>query len=399
MGKEKQRKLENILVYRWKAYNYTDVIENFKGLGYEVDAIFYSMDQYDEDEGMAELLRKTIRAKTYAFVFSMNYFPVISDVCQEMGIRYLCWTCDSPLIAMYHESVYNDVNRIFTFDKTNELEFRAMGVDRIFYLPLGVDVDRVTETLQRPVSSPAEFTNTVSFVGSLYEKNSYDRLEPKLTEFLQGYFAGVMEIQSRQYGRANIMEDALTEEVLEQLQELLELEKTDRSFSDVGLVFQITALGFKVAQIQRVRDLVMLSKRLPVSIYSNSNVFDLDTLEYKGGVDYWTEMPFVFHNSKVNLNFTIPNIKSGIPLRVWDVLGAGGFLLTNFQAELPMYFENGKHLLWFSSEEELEEKAAYYCDPRHESRRIAIAHAGYELVAKEHTYRKRLEKMLELAQD
>lgn len=394
------RKMKTILVYRWKAYNYVDVIAGFRSLGYDVDEIYHTMESYDEDEEMAEILHSSLRKKSYDFVFTMNYFPVISDVCQEEKIRYLCWTCDSPLISMYHQSVYNSVNRIFTFDKTNELEFRAMGVSGIHYLPLGVEVERLDRLLQQSRPGADErFLDEISFVGSLYERNSYDRLEGRLGEFLQGYFAAVMEIQSRQYGRGDVMEAALTEEVMEQLQEALKLEKSQRSFADIGLVFPVTSLGFKVAQIQRIRDLVMLSKYKKVSIYSNSNATDLMTLVYKGGVDYWTEMPFVFRDSRVNLNFTIPNIRSGIPLRVWDVLGAGGFLLTNFQAELPMYFENGKHLVWFSSEEELKEKALYYSDTRHERERQAIARAGYELVKKEHTYRKRIRQMLEMAEE
>lgn len=47
-------------------------------------------------------------------------------------------TCDNPLISMYHESVFHDCNYIFTFDKTNYLEFREMGVKHIWYLPLAV---------------------------------------------------------------------------------------------------------------------------------------------------------------------------------------------------------------------------------------------------------------------
>ena len=38
----------------------------------------------------------------------------------------------------------------------------------------------------------------------------------------------------------------------------------------------------------------------------------------------------MFANSKVNLNITLRNIKTGIPLRALDIMGAGGFLLTNY---------------------------------------------------------------------
>ena len=31
-----------------------------------------------------------------------------------MKLRYVCWTCDNPLIGMYDRSVFHDCNWIFT---------------------------------------------------------------------------------------------------------------------------------------------------------------------------------------------------------------------------------------------------------------------------------------------
>ena len=128
-------------------------------------------------------------------------------------------------------------------------------------------------------------------------------------------------------------------------------------------------------------------------MYSNSDVSDMLRIQYCGSVDYWSELPQVFRMSKINLNFTIPNIKSGLPLRIFDVLGAGGFLLTNYQAELPDYFEIGKDLACFESEAELVEKCSYYLT--HEEERQQIAKNGYEKVKNCCSYRKRLKFILE----
>ena len=57
---------------------------------------------------------------------------------------------DNPLISMYHESVFHACNYIFTFDKTNYLEFRGMGVKHIWYLPLAVDTERMDALLGAP---------------------------------------------------------------------------------------------------------------------------------------------------------------------------------------------------------------------------------------------------------
>jgi spore maturation protein CgeB len=91
---------------------------------------------------------------------------------------------------------------------------------------------------------------------------------------------------------------------------------------------------------------------------------------------------------------TIPNIKSGVPLRIYDILGAGGFCLTNFQAELPMFFENEKHMVWYYSNEDLYEKVDYYL--RHDDERNRIAQSGREFVRENCGYEARIEEILEV---
>ncbi len=136
-----------------------------------------------------------------------------------------------------------------------------------------------------------------------------------------------------------------------------------------------------------------LSKKYAVTIYSNSDTSDLLRVRYGGSLDYWSEMPKVFTASKINLNFTIPGIKSGLPLRIWDVLGSGGFLMTNFQAEIPAYFKNKVDLVCFESVEELSELAGYYLS--HEKERRQIAKNGYEKVKAFHTCEQRITQMME----
>lgn len=380
----------HILMYRWKAYNYRDIEQTFLLLGHTVDNIEQELGSYDVSPEFEKVIEQKIRENHYDMVFTVNYFPLISNVCQRAGVKYVSWTCDNPLISMYHTSVFHDCNYIFTFDKTNYLEFRGMGVAHIWYLPLAVDVDRLDDIIERSQDT-AKYRGDVAFVGSLYERNSYDKLKNRLPEYLRGYFDAVMEAQLNISG-ANIVEPMLTADILSRLEEYFTLEKSPDSFSDLGLIFQTTVLGFKIAEIERRRALIELSKYYHVNVYSNSDVSDMVRIRYCGSVDYWSEMPKVFRASKINLNFTIPNIKSGIPLRVWDVLGSGGFLLTDYQAELPYFFEEGKDLVCFDGVEDLREKVGYYLE--HEEERRAIAESGYRKVKETHLYIERIRTML-----
>jgi spore maturation protein CgeB len=377
-------------MYRWKAYNYKDIKYTFIKLGYEVEEVYQDLLNYDVDEPFAEKLRGMIKADVYEFFFTVNYFPLISNVCEEQGLLYVCWSCDNPLISLYHKSVFNSVNRIFLFDLTNVEEFKGMGADHIYHLPLAVDTERL-DYLFANSNDLENYKNEISFVGSLYEKNSYDKLEYTLPDYLRGYFEATMEAQKDLQG-INIIDRMLTPEILAELQEYFELEKSEDSLSDLNLIFSVTTLGFKIAEKQRRSILIELSKHHDVSIYTNSNVRDLIRVNYKGSVDYWEEMPKVFKESKINLNITIPNIKSGVPLRVYDILGAGGFCISNFQAELPMYFENEKHLVWYYNNQDLFEKVKFY--KNHDTLREKISLEGYEFVKKNCSYEARIRELL-----
>lgn len=382
---------QRILIYCWNSYNDLDVEQTFRLLGYEVDSVKREKKTYDRDLEFERVLAEKITKNNYAFFFTMNYFPAISNVCDKYHLKYVCWTCDNPLIAMYDRSVFNSCNIIFTFDKSNYMEFKARGVKHIYHMPLAVNTERIAAL---PGFGTGSYHDEISFVGSLYtDRNAYDEMKDTFPDYLRGYLDGVM--QARLCIPDNqILEDMLTPDILQKIQENYHLEKSEDSFSDLGLIFSTTVLGFKIASIQRRKALIALSKRHSVSLYNNEAAKDLLRIQYKGPADYWQQMPLIFAGSKINLNFTIPNIRTGLPLRILDVLGAGGFLITNFQAEIPEHFEDGKDLVCFYNEKDLLEKADYYLT--HEAERQKIAENGYKKVCKYHTYRVRIQDMLKI---
>ena len=384
----------NILVYEWHAYNYKDIEETLRAMGHDVDVLKYHLDNYDEDEAFYELLSSKIKSSTYDFVFTVNYFGVVATVCHDIGIRYVSWTCDNPLISMYHNSVFYDTNLIFTFDKTNEIEWKQMGVKNIFYLPLCGEPGRMKAAIDNaPSEKRGAYRAPVSFVGSLYERNSYDALESSLYDYERGYFDAMIEAQKNLY-KSYILDSALTPDILASVGSHIDLkESSEDSFSDISLILETTVLGFKVAKERRIDLLNFLTDNdVETALYSNSDATLVPNVSYRGSVDYFGELPLVFSESDININNSLPIIKSGIPLRIWDVLSAGGFLLTDYKPELLFYFENKKELCFYESKEELLSLIEYYLS--HDTEREKIRRNGLECVQKYHTYRERLSSML-----
>lgn len=387
-----------ILFYCWKAYNQSDIIAAFRRRGHVVDTFEMELGNFEVDDNFTEAFTKKLFAGenvdcVYDAVFSVNYFPIISDICEQFsgtGLEYICWTCDSPLSTMYHESIFNKCNYIFIFDRFCYIDFKERGAN-VYHLPLAAAVERADEVIgnwrDNSQIPGQDYLYDVSFVGSMYRKNSYDEIKDMLPDYVRGYFDALMKLQMEIYGE-NYIDGMLTAEIIDELNGHFRIEKSARSFSNISLIFSTTVLGFKIAQMERYKLLGALSKRFDVSVFTDDENADFVLAHNMGPVRYWDESPVVFCASKINLNFTIRNIRSGIPLRVWDILAAGGFCITNFQPELVMYFKNGEDLVWFEDEADLVRKVRYYLGHDDERRRIAMN--GQKKVRELHNYDARL---------
>lgn len=385
-----------ILIYKWNVFNQHDIKTAFEYFGHDVEMYEEQIEKQDEVTGYKShnLALLSDVFSQYDLIFSLNYFPHVSDVCEKLGIIYISWTVDSPLISLYHESVYNSCNRIFIFDRFYCVEMKKRGIKNIYYLPLAVDTERLDNQLALMTDSDKQmYRNDVTFVGSMYHRNSYDKIKDKLSPYLQGYFQAAMMAQMCIYGD-NIIDEMFTVDIIKELMETLEFKQDARSFSDIVLVFSSTFLGFKLANMERVKGLNKLADSMNVSLYTDEFDDGLVGVNNKGTVSYMTDAPKVFNLSKINLNFTIRNIRTGIPLRVWDILGAGGFLLTNFQVELPDFFQQGRDMVYFQDLDDCKRKAEYYLS--HEDERMTIAKNGHDIVKCHHSYKQRVENILHI---
>ncbi len=396
----------NIVLYQWKAYQYNYVCKTLRQLGHQVTEYSLPISNPEEDPDYVDVLAQYLSDHTCDCVFSINYFPVLSQACAETNLPYICWTCDSPLIAMHHSSIYHECNYIFVFDKMDYLYFQSLGIHHLFYLPLGTTV----ESLENTAYTKYRPEYAVSFVGSLYEKNTYDQISDSLPSYLKGYLDCAIEAQMQISG-GNLFYPLLTPDICDALEDICHYQKSKDSLSDLQLLFANTVLGFKAASLNRIRSLNALSKALlpyrgnelspgdGIHLFTNSepgqnDLADLLPLVHlHGSVDYQREMPEIFRKSQINLNFTIPNIQTGLPLRIWDIMGAGGFLLTNEQAEIPELLQPGKDLETFSSTAELLEKCQYYL--KREDLRQQIANHGRQTVQQNYTCRHQLTWLIE----
>lgn len=384
----------NILFYRYNSICEPDIIAVMKRLGHTVTEITEEMRNKELGaRGQMNLVSAALKKQESHIVFSINFFPVVSEVCNIFHIPYVCWVVDSPVMELYSHSVRNGWNRIFMFDYALYEEFRPENPKGIFYLPLGADYARLDPLLENTSKKDREkYAADVSFIGSLYtEKCPYNHLKEE--SWLKGFLDGVVEAQLKVYGY-NFLEECITDEVLQQFKEKVPFYQfPEKAEHNDRAAMAHLYLGNKVTEQERLRLLKRVSEEFSLDLYTASDFSPLPKANYRGLARTTTEMPKIFRLSKINLNFTSKPIRTGIPLRLWDILGAGGFALTNYQSEIPEYFEVGKDLDTFASEEELVEKIKYYLG--HEEERAKIARSGYQKAKENYSLELRVGQILQ----
>ena len=387
----------NILFYRYGSICEPDIIASFKHLGFNITEDtreVYNKQLLPSDciKGLNELLKQD----TYSFIFSINFFPSVSDVCNIWGIPYLCLIVDSPVLELFSTSLANLCNKVFLFDRQLYNDFHHINPDGIFHIPLATNVrDNYATATMASAADRARFSSDISFIGSLYsEKCLYNQIT--LPEKMRGYVDGLIEAQLLVYGY-NFIEECVTPELIEAFckvrPELINF--PDSMKVDTKAVIAQHIISVKVAEQERLRYLKALSEHFNVDLYTGSDTYSMPLIHNRGFAKTNTEMPIIFHQSKINLNLTAKSIRSGLSLRIFDVLGCEGFLITNYQAELPEHFNIGEDLEAYTSLDDLMGKCEYYLS--HDKERREIAHNGFEKVKKYHTYDIRLTQMLEIA--
>lgn len=386
-----------LLFYKYGSICEPDVTAAFEKLGFEIKED--TREVYNKKILPSETIKglyEQLKNDTFSFVFSINFFPSVSDTCEIAGIPYLCLVVDSPVLELFSKAIYNKCNRIFIFDRDLYSEFYDKNPDCIFHMPLAANPahsDAICDNADIPQQH--RFAGDVSFIGSLYtEKCDYNKIT--LSERSRGYVDGIINSQLRIFGASIIgacINDELVSDFVSSNPSLFSFpESTETNIRDVIAQQYICV---KAAETERIRTLSAVSAHFKTDIYTGSDTSCIPFINNRGYAKSQTEMPLIFRNSLINLNITARSIRSGLSQRIFDVLGSRGFLITNYQPELPELFNIGEDLEAYSSEDELLTKIEYYLS--HETDRKEIADNGYNKIKKFHTYEIRLSQMLKTA--
>ncbi len=353
-------------------------------------------------------------ANNYHLFFYINHFDwnLSAEETQSLyaELPHICWMVD-PLVnfspGVFDKRLIHPQNYYFAYCKGQVEVFRKKGFENINYLPPAVDFDK------KPFKDlkEEEYLHDISFIGALQDNNHSTYHNLFLPDILKHLNTHINFIDSLKWHRlldlmqtaiklqSDNIDDFIMPQIVEALKEEGNIDLPPREwrkdYPELTYKSLIYSLAKEVVPIQRKAYIQALtSKGKQVDIYGNKLWGEIDDayLSYHGMAELSQERPHIYQHSKINLNLTRFYALNAIPGRVFDILGSGGFVMTNYSPVIEECFEIDKEIVCFESADELIEKVQYYLENPIERKEIALR--GYQRVWKDHTIRNRLKMMI-----
>lgn len=370
---------------------YDDMAWEFACRDYDAEIIDTGVSIYSNDQNDADKIVQMLRDNSIDIVFTMDFSPAVSMACMACGIKYVSWVYDSPQEGLYDRQVQNECNYIFSFDRIQAQEIREEGAANVYHLPLATNAYR---NLRLVIDRKDEekFSCDVSFVGSLYVNNFYDTAKARTSLETQKEIDAIVDDAFGKWDGIDRIRKRLSQKALNELWEIVRPTLPNDYPLDHDEYFCSRLTARYLSFMERITIVGQLAN-YGIRLYTGDQNVVIPGVASQGQLSYDEELPKLYFLSKINLNISLHCISSGIPLRVFDIMGVGGFMLTNYQPEIEDIFEIGRDIEVFHSIEELKDKVDYYL--KHEEARQRIALNGYKTVSEKHNYSKRLDYILD----
>lgn len=346
----------------------------------------------DFDENEVSRIISHINKNHYDLVLTMNFAPTVSAACNKLDIPYASWIYDCPLQSLYSQEAFNSINHFFIFDKFLIEDCRRRGLSNLYYLPLAANISRMGQ-LKISESDETSYSCNISFVGMQYIDGRYSFYNSRLPEDLREKLNSIAYNMIGKWDGIDRIHGTMSEELINTMVALSNTDPYSKLNIPNRVYFEENVIARAVAYTERRLMMEQIADLHPRWYGANAEPKDqIPGVEYHPFLTYNDKLPKAYNLSKINLSTSLHSIFSGLPLRTFDIMGAGGFILTNYQPETGELFEIGKEIVVYHNFEEMAELTKFFLE--HEEARMAILIAGYERICKDYTYPVAVTKML-----
>ncbi len=352
-----------------------ETIDALNRLGHEVTAVRVVRDP----KQMLERILKTAVMIQPDCVMTNNHAGIdeagkIVNILNEIGLPLVSWFLDDFRFIMFEPAAQATPNCvIFTFDSQHVQPLRDCGFSHVHYLPSASAVDPHTDYTYSEFEA---LQNATVFIGSTFNKSKAERFHPDYPPLVK-QLSQKIDFTTLQH---NLIDQSY------QLQGNA-FEDTAKFYSYAGYMICEATEKYRRFWLENVKA-------------QNFHVFgdkDWEKANIKGKVHQpvhnITVAPRIQKMALINLCLSSQQLGNAVSLRAYEVPASGGFLLTDWKADLERLFAPDE-IVTFRSVDEMNDKIAYY--EKNPDKRLPIIRKARERVAKTHLVLHRVQKMLEI---
>lgn len=383
----------NILFISGAGLQIMSAVMALNRMGHMASCYPHNAEMIEKNEECEEKLADFLRDNQLDFVLTHSYIGAVARQTKKYGVKYAIYAMDSPSYETWWADAFEHTHcYYFYFDKKEYRMAKELGCINAYYLPLAAEIHRAGNL----VITEEEIHNLgcdISFVGGLYSQNPYDECVQDFSESFRNQVSGMMEECAFLWDGCSRTEPFLTSEMIGDIKKRFSeiFKELERYKMPDAYYIKQWFFNRKLTNIERTLLIELLAERYYFHLYTRDeeivppNVKRFPETDIEGAYK-------VFYASKINLNITLRSIESGVPLRIFDIMSVGGFVLSNWQEEMTELFEEDKEIVLFKTPEEMLDKIDYYL--AHEEERIRIGINGYQKVKNCYSYEHQLNKLI-----
>lgn len=355
-----------------------DLARSLQAEGYRVFTVDFSQLSREELDWTADHFQP-------ALIATINYPAGLAEFAAHHQIPLISWEID-PVEDLPRPPECNTENaRLFTYRRANVDALRNVGFTHVDYLPIAANPE-TRHPVDLTNAERIQWGSDVSFVGSSleFERRNYEAK----------YY---MQISRSSLGSAEWGKDLLDAALGEQ--------QHDWSHYQVPQIFDrlaptvvpflrrnLARYAGEIASAERRRQFVKRLLPYGIKVWGDEGWSDAVGSSYQGAAGHFRELNHIYCGSKINLDVNRLNQNDIVPIRIFDILATGAFVLADYSPALEELFEIGSEIDCYRTPDEMETKVVYYLEhPDHAS---TIASRGRAAVLARHTVRQRVQHML-----
>jgi len=335
------------------------------------------------------------------------------ELLETLDLPSLIWYVDSPrYILLDHQNNVSDLAGIFLWDRSYVSWMKQIGFTHVAELPLATDPEIFHPELEGLNLNNSSTPSALTFVGDSMKfavERANLKLQPALAELIFESDLDSPTIWASQFCN-NLINKQLAQRkpgwtILQELQEqspdsnpsIHEDSSRYSSLDWLNLESTLVLLATRVYRENVLKQLTASEEVEKFQIFGDEGWRKIlnGKTEIFPQVDYYTKLSQLYQRAGGIVNLTGFQMPHALNQRCYDVPAAGGFILTDDQPAILEQFDVGDEIVTFSSSEDLINKWLYF--QQNSTERKARIEKCRQRVLNEHTYRHRVRRMLDCA--